>query len=130
MSEADKYLHGFIREKLLHLHTAMPCRVVSYDEGRRRAVVQPLYMTKERGKPPGPLPLVQNVPFLSQRYRVDGSTDTHNYVPVFQPGDVVFVAFSERALDAVLAAPGQVVSPDSDRHHSLNDAVILGVMAI
>ncbi|WP_274381443.1 Gp138 family membrane-puncturing spike protein [Paenibacillus mesophilus] len=108
----------------------MPCRVVSYDEERRRAVVQPLFMTKERGKPPAPLPLVQNVPVLSQRYRVDGSPDTYEYVPVYQPGDVVFVAFSERALDAALAAPGQVVPPDSDRHHSLNDAVIVGVMAL
>jgi hypothetical protein len=129
MSEADKYLHGFIREKLLNLHTAMPCKVISYDEGRRRSTVQPLYMTKEHGKPAAPLPLVQNVPVLSQRFRVEGSPDVHNYTPVFEPGDVVFVAFSERALDAVLAAPGQVVSPGSDRHHHINDCVILGVMA-
>ncbi|MDF2657756.1 MAG: hypothetical protein K0Q94_547 [Paenibacillus sp.] len=130
MSEADKFLGGFIREKLLNLHTAMPCRVVSYDEGRRRATVQPLYMSKEYGKPPGPMALVENVPVLSQRFRINGSSDTYDYTPVYQPGDVVFVAFSERALDAVLAAPGQVVSPDSDRHHNINDAVILGVMVI
>lgn len=130
MSEADKFLHGFVRGKLLKLHTAMPCRVVSYDEGSRRAVVQPLYMTKERGRPPAPQPLVQNVPVLAQHYRIDGSSEVYEHVPVYQPGEVVFVAFSERALGAVLAAPGQVVSPDSDRHHDINDAIILGVIAL
>ena len=124
MPDAEEFLKTFIRQHLLALHTAMPARIVSYDETRRRATIQPLHMTKEVGRPPRELPVIQNVPVLTQRFRVNG--EPQEYVPVYQPGDVVFVAFSERALDSVLAGGGRPVLPDSTRHHSLNDAVILG----
>ena len=125
MPDAEEFLKTFIRQHLLHLHTAMPARIVSYDETRRRATIQPLHMTKEVGRPPRELPIVQNVPVLAQRFRVNGG-EPQEYVPVYEPGDIVFVAFSERALDSVLAGGGRPVLPDSTRHHSLNDAVILG----
>jgi hypothetical protein len=123
--DAEEYLKSFVRQNLLHLHTAMPARIVGYDETRRRATIQPLHMTKEAGRPPRELPVVQNVPVISWRLRVDGG-ESREYVPDYRPGDIVFVAFSERALDTVLAGGGRPVLPDSTRHHSLNDAVILG----
>ena len=125
MPDAEEFLKTFIRQHLLALHTAMPARIVSYDEVRRRATIQPLHMTKEVGQAPRELPLVQNVPVLAQRFRVGGG-DPQEYIPVYQSGDIVFVAFSERALDAVLAGGGRPVLPLSTRHHSLNDAVVLG----
>lgn len=125
MPDAEEFLKIFIREHLLSLHTAMPARIVSYNEERRRATIQPLFMTKEVGKPPRQLPVVQNVPVLSHRFQI-GVGDPQTYVPVYEPGDIVFVAFSERALDAVMAGGGRPVLPDSSRHHSINDAVIIG----
>lgn len=125
MPDAEEFLKTFIRQHLLTLHTAMPAKIVSYDETRHRASIQPLHMTKEVGRPARALPLVQNVPVLSQCLRVAGG-EPQEYVPVYEVGDIVFVAFSERALDAVLSGGGQPVLPDSSRHHSLNDAVILG----
>lgn len=129
MPDADEFLKTFIRQHLLNLHTAMPARIVSYDEAEKRATIQPLHMTKEVGRPPQELPVVQNVPVLTQRFRMEGG-EPREYVPVYQPGDIVFVAFSERALDAVLAGGGRPVLPDSGRHHSLNDAVILGRLVL
>jgi hypothetical protein len=123
--DAEEFLKTFIRQHLLNLHTAMPARVVRYNETKYRAVIQPLFMTKEVGRAPRALPVIQNVPVLSQQFRVNGG-EPQEYTPVYQEGDVVFVAFSERALDAVLAGGSRVVLPDSTRHHSLNDAVILG----
>ena len=125
MPDAEEFLKTFIRQHLLALHTAMPARIVSYDETRRRATIQPLHMTKEVGRPPRALSVVQNVPVLEQRFVVDGG-EPQEYVPVYEPGDIVFVAFSERALDSILSGGGRPVLPDSARHHSLNDAVILG----
>ena len=48
------------------------------------------------------------------------------YVPILQSGDMVFVVFSERALDDVLN--GDIAYAAQSRHHALNDAVIVGVM--
>jgi len=127
--DADEFLKTFIRQHLLALHTAMPARIISFDEAKKRATIQPLHMTKEVGKAPQELPVVQNVPVLVQRFRV-GSGDPQEHVPVYEPGDIVFVAFSERALDAVLAGGGRPVLPDSGRHHSLNDAVVLGRLVL
>lgn len=125
MPDAEEFLKTFVRQHLLALHTAMPAKIISYDETRRRATIQPLHMTKEVGRPARELPVIQNVPVLAQRFQVNGG-EPQEYVPVYQPGDIVFVAFSERALDSVLAGGGRPVLPDSTRHHSLNDAVILG----
>lgn len=127
MSYADTFLNIYIRQRLLTMHTAMPAKIVSYDEAQGRATIQPLFMTKEYGKPPEPLPVVENVPVLKHRLRTEGGI-VQEYTPVYEKDDVVFVAFAERALDAVLADPGRVVLPSDTRHHSLNDAVILGAL--
>jgi len=129
MGAADSFLAGLIEDKLLSLHTSMPCKVISYDEGSAKAVVQPLFKAKEVGKEARALPLIQNVPVLKQRLKI-GTGEPQEYIPVYQAGDIVFVAFSERSLDAVLAGGGSVVLPDSTRHHSLNDAVIQGVLVL
>lgn len=129
MAAADSFLKGLIDDRLLSLHTSMPCKVISFDEGKGRAVVQPLFKAKEVGRDAVALPLIQNVPVLSQRYKI-GESEPQEYVPVYQSGDIVFVAFSERSLDAVFAGGGSVVLPDSSRHHSLNDAVVLGRLSL
>lgn len=120
-----QFLNGFIDEKLLNLNTAMPCRVISYDESKRRASVQPLFMVKEVGRAPEALPPIQDVPVLKQRFKL-GAGEPQEYVPVYEPGDVVLVAFAQRAIDDVLG--GQMAYPGT-RRHDLTDAVILGVIA-
>ncbi|MFB6475781.1 Gp138 family membrane-puncturing spike protein [Paenibacillus glucanolyticus] len=119
-------LNALIEEKLLNLHTGMPCKVISFDDSSMRAIVQPLFMTKEMGASPEALPLIQDVPVLKHRFKVDGG-QPQVYEPVYEAGDIVFVAFAQRALDDALG--GQMVYPDFNRRHDLNDAVILGVIA-
>ena len=112
-------LNGFIEEKLMNLHTAMPCKVLSYENNE--ATIQPLFMkTTKEGKKP--YPIIEGVPVLKQRFNVDGVTKT--YQSVYQAGDIVLVVFSERALDHVLN--GEIADPQFNRRHSIQDAVILG----
>jgi hypothetical protein len=114
-------LNGFIEEKLLNLHTAMPCKVLSVSGSE--ATIQPLFMRidKEGAKPYSP---ILSVPWVRHRLMVDGITKM--YEPVYQSGDKVLVVFSERALDNVLG--GKIADPEFNRRHSIEDAVIVGLM--
>lgn len=118
----NKALNGFIEEKLLNLHTAMPCKVISFNGSE--ATVQPLFMRidKEGAKPYAP---ILSVPCTKQRFKVNGGLP-QLYEPVYQPGDKVYVVFSERALDNVLS--GKIADPQFNRRHSIEDAVIVGLM--
>ena len=122
MPAGDHVMKQIIQEELMNVNTAMPCRVVSFSDGK--ASVQPLFMKKVKGESPKKRPLIQNVPTLKQRFKVDGVTQT--YEPVYEVGDVVFVAFAQRALDKL--SGGQEFYPGYSRKHSIHDAVILGVM--
>lgn len=124
--EADRYLNGLIDEKLLNLHTSAPCRIISFNESTFRATVEPLFMAKEIGRPPVPRPVIENVPVIGQRH-LDADGVERVQLPIYRAGDVVLVAFAERALDEVLASMGQAY-PSAQRRHSLTDAIILGVI--
>lgn len=115
-------LNAFIEEKLLNLHTAMPCRVLSFSNGE--ATVQPLFLKVTNGEQQQYNP-IEGVPVLKQRYKINGGAP-QIYESVYQPGDKVFVVFSERALDHVLS--GNIADPEFNRHHDLNDAVIVGLI--
>ena len=115
-------INAIIEEKLLNLHTAMPCKVLSYANGE--ATIQPLYMKVSKHEE-GPYPPIEGVPVLKQRFKVnDGAPQT--YEAVYQKGDIVLVVFSERALDNVMT--GKIAHPEFNRRHSINDAVIVGLI--
>ena len=118
------FIEDQIQESLMNLNTAMPCKVLSYNQGARTAKIQPLYMSKEVGQQPEPLSPIEDVPVLFQRFQVNGGTP-QEYMPVLNAGDIVFVVFAQRALDNVLS--GHIAYPEFHRHHSLRDAVITGV---
>jgi hypothetical protein len=124
MSNSVSFVKGMINESILNLHTAMPCKVLSYNESSMRAKIQPLFMMKEVGESPEPLAPIEDVPVLFQRYKVDGITKT--YTPVLNSGDVVLAVFCQRAMDDVLS--GKVAYPSINRNHDIQDAVIVGVI--
>lgn len=101
------------------INVALICRVLTFDEAKMRASVQPLIQANEG--PPAPLTAV---PMLGHRYKVDGGAE-QTFIPVFKPGDVVLVVCADREIKNGLA--GQVAKPDTARQHSLNDAVIVGI---
>lgn len=115
-------LNGFIEEKLLNLHTAMPCKVLSFNGAE--ATIQPLFL-KTTNEGQEQYPVIEGVPVLKHRFKVNGSAP-QLYESVYQPGDKVYVVFSERALDHVLG--GDVADPEFNRRHSLEDAVIVGLI--
>ena len=130
VSEATKFFRNFIEGALLGINTAMPCEVISYNESDLTAKIQPLFMTKEVGREPEALPVLDNVPVLFQRFkfvdRDNGShTVTQDFIPILKSGDIVLCVFVQRAMDNVM--DGKVAYPSINRHHSLKDAVIVGV---
>jgi hypothetical protein len=154
MSNSINFFKGLITESIMNLHTAMPCKVLNYDESSRRAKIQPLFMMKEIGEEPEALKPIENVPVLYQRYKLNNNepisveTDTgehsqyqgsgaHNHnsltytqsvemVPDLRSGDVVLAVFCQRAIDGVL--DGKIAYPDASRTHDVHDAVIVGVI--
>ncbi|MCZ8518891.1 Gp138 family membrane-puncturing spike protein [Paenibacillus caseinilyticus] len=103
------------------LYVSFPCRVISFDEATCMATVQPLLRITEEDPAP-----IQNVPALGHKYRTEGGT-VQVYRPVLQPGDMVLVVCADREIKNTLS--GVTASPDTDRKHSKNDAVIVGVFS-
>jgi hypothetical protein len=142
MSNSINFFKGLIAESILNLHTAMPCKVLNYDESSHRAKIQPLFMMKEIGEEPEALKPVENVPVLFQRFRVNQSNSFSMKIngvsqtaeispdlifsPVLKSGDIVLAVFCQRAIDGVL--DGKIAYPDANRTHDVHDAVIVGVI--
>ncbi|MGM0806529.1 MAG: hypothetical protein ACQET8_17445 [Bacillota bacterium] len=93
-------------------------------------------------------PLIERAPVLGMRYKVkkefnasitgitvtEGSVNSSNVtikpnaeielIPSLKKGDIVFVAFAQRALDNLQSKP---FDPGTIRKHDIRDAVVLGV---
>jgi len=105
MANPDKFFGQIFNEHLNNLHTTMPCEVIYVHEDKPLTDIQPLFQRKTSGEP-REYPLIEKVPKLK-------------HVEEINEGDIVFVAFAERALDFV-----------GNRRHDLRDAVIIGVMEV
>ncbi|RUL56456.1 Gp138 family membrane-puncturing spike protein [Lysinibacillus antri] len=153
MSNTGQYFGSVKGTLLTSINTAMPCKILSYNDSQRTAKIQPLFMVKEVGQEPTSLPPIEDVPVLFQRYKVHNNapisitTDTaphpqytgtgehvHNaitftesveMIPDLRPGDVVLAVFCQRSIDE--AQNGQNVYPGTARMFSIHDAVIVGV---
>jgi hypothetical protein len=125
MSEAIKYLNKMIENRLTDLHTAMPCKVESYNEAEGTAKVIPLFKIKFLGEDVAQeRPPLIDVPVIKHRYRISGNLV--EYKPVYQAGDIVLVIFLERAFDMV--KNGEIADPIYNRKHALDDSIIIGLL--
>ena len=70
MADSTMFFENFRTQMLLSINTAMPCKVLSYDEEKRQAKIQPLFMTKEIGRASEKMSVIEDVPVLWQRMRV------------------------------------------------------------
>lgn len=153
MTNMTEFFSTLQQGVFMNLNTAMPCKVLSYDESNRRAKIQPLFKVKEYGQNESSLAPIENVPVLMQRYKIHNnqgisiSTDPgehsqysgngahqHNeitfketveFIPDIQVGDTVLVVFCQRAIDE--AMNGNNVFPGTSRMFDIQDAVIVGV---
>ena len=150
MTEVFKNIsHGVF----MNLNTAMPCKVLTYDETKRIAKIQPLFKVKEFGEIESSLAPIENVPVLFQRYKLHNNapisittdtaphaqysgtgehvhkvitfTESVEMIPDLRNGDIVQVIFNQRAIDE--AQNGLNVYPGTARLFSIQDAVIVGV---
>lgn len=125
MTNATEFFRALQQGVFVNLNTAMPCKVLAYDETKRLAKIEPLFMAKEVGEEPAKLAPIENVPVLFQKYRVN-SSEVQNYVPVLEPMvDTVLAVFCQRAIDEAMT--GNNVYPGTARMFDVHDAVIVGV---
>ncbi|QAS52801.1 Gp138 family membrane-puncturing spike protein [Halobacillus litoralis] len=120
-----KFYSELKRNILLSINTCLPCRVIDYDKSNREAKLQPLFKTKEKGKEPTSLGVLEGVPVLFHQYEVDGVEKT--YHPVLHKGQVVQVAVNQRAIDDI--SSGKETYPEVSKWFRLRDAVVIGVIS-
>ncbi len=119
MSEALKFLDGLMGESLADLHTCMLGKIKSFDGKKMQADVVPLLKRKlADGR-------VIDMPVISQAPVMFLHANGFFVRPPLRPGDLVVVIFAEREIDAVLFSGG-AQAPTSNRHHGLEDAIVLG----
>jgi len=156
MSNASQFFAENIKSQLLlSINTCMPCKVLSYNEGTRTAKIQPLFKTKEVGSEPSAQSVIEDVPVMFERIKINGGKPilvtipdgehgghtggdgkhTHTKitfdeevenVPVLKSGDVALVVFAQRSIDE--AIEGNLVYPGTSRLFSLHDAIIVGLL--
>lgn len=105
------------------INTAMPARVISYDEATCTAKIKPLIRVETNQRTYTEREVIENVPVLKQKYRVNGGS-VQTYVPVLQSDDIVQVVINQS--DISQARKGHMVNPNG-RKFSVNNAVIVGV---
>ena len=125
MARDAEFYRAFRDQIILSLNTSFPALVLSYNESIREANIQPMFMTKNYNEDPQTQPIVEGVPVLMQRYKVDGGA-VQEFVPIVRPGDIVMCVCSQRSLDDVRA--GRPYYAGNSRILSLQDAVIIGVI--
>lgn len=113
MGAFDKHLSEFVEQAILQVRTGMMCKVITYDEVKRTADVQPLIMQKMVDSAPEPLPPILDAPVC-------------RHVGTLESGDIVITLAVDRSIDNVLG--GSMSYPDDRRHHSLADSVVIGVL--
>ncbi|ELK38897.1 hypothetical protein D478_27272, partial [Brevibacillus agri BAB-2500] len=103
-----KLIDVVVRKRLADMNVAFPCKVISYDEEKGTAVVQPLFQITDKSPSP-----IQNVPIASHKYKTGGEIKKIKHL--VEPGDLVYVVCADRQIKDALT--GAVTQPSSQRIH-------------
>lgn len=115
-------INNAVLYRLMHVHTAMPGKVVSYDFATKKAQIQPMVDKKYTDGTTQPMPVLNNVPVIFPF--AGGASITF---PVNE-GDFCLVVFCERSIDNFLSN-GQQAPPTDPRKFDLSDGVaIMGLL--
>lgn len=113
-----------IEERLFHLHTGLPAKVVEYDPACQCATVQPMLKRAIRNED-GEVEVL-TIPPITRAPVIFPSGNGYRIAWKLAKDDVVFLTFAERSLDKVLdAEKGRVLDPLDSRKHDLSDAVVI-----
>lgn len=115
-------LARFRESMVADLHTALPGKIVKYDESTQKADVQPLikerYTDESGAQQSRELPVIPAVPV-----QFPGAGGYRITFPV-AVGDTGLIMFAEASLDKWLVSGG-TVDPAEERRHDLTDAIFL-----
>lgn len=125
MSKSDpaavmgKLLDSYWMKQAGALSVAFPAKVITFDTGACTATVEPLIQTGDQAPS-----VIQNVSTIGQRVTIDGIEKVLK--PALNSNDIVLVVCADRELGGSIN--GQTYKPSSQRMHSANDALIVGVL--
>lgn len=146
MGTDTRAIDTIIKHIKFSIHTFAPARVVAFDESKQEADIELLFMAVGFNGQTSKHPLIPAVPVLGMRYKVseykanitglydeDGTVNGSNatvrptqtivHTPFLEKDDIVFVAFSERAIDNLQGRP---FDPGYRRMFDMRDAVVIG----
>lgn len=148
MSQETRFVETIVKHIKMSIHTFAPARVVSFNEAKQEADIEILFMAIDVRGGASKYPLIPAVPVMGMRYKIndafaatitgltdpadggiDGSAATIKpknpivFNAHLEKGDIVWVAFSERAIDNLQSKP---FDPGQRRMFDLRDAVIMG----
>jgi hypothetical protein len=108
--------------QLYDVHTALPGIIISYDNTKQKATIQPALKKSYTDGTTQEMPILNNVPVIFPR--AGGASLTF---PVLQ-GDTCLLLFIERSTD-LWKSTGGIVAPNDPRKFDLSDAVaFMGLM--
>ena len=116
--QLNDYISAVLEERLSDLHTVALARVISFDNSKMIGSVKPLFVRLIADGQQIPAPVISGVPVAGVK---SGGWSVR--IP-YKAGDVVLIAYCERAIDA--AVSGREGVPPHGRKHSIDDAVIIG----
>ncbi|ATN94279.1 hypothetical protein [Lysinibacillus phage vB_LspM-01] len=121
MSNQTEFYNIFRDYIMRSIRTTLPCVVISYDKARQVANLQPSFLMMDDDGKPVKMGMLQDVPVLVNRFEVDGVEKV--YVPIYKPGETVFISVADRSIDDL---QNGTFLPQSARLFNLNDAIVIG----
>ena len=117
--EAIKLLKGLGSGTAKGIYSCTLGKIVKFDAEKMKAEVQPLAKSVRKDGTEVNQSLLIEVPVAHFR--------TKEFIirPPYKPGDVVVVLFADQDLDNILLT-GDISSPNTDRSHSISDAIVIG----
>lgn len=149
MSAETNYTDMILHLTKLTLHTYAPAKVLEFYEDEQAADIELLFMSADRTGALRKYPIILKAPVQGMRYKIPnpfpaditGLVGFHGdvnggaavvapskeieFVPFLKPGDIVTVAFAERAMDNLQDEP---FDPQFKRTHNIKDAIITGIL--
>lgn len=107
---------NLVDQKIADIHTGLPGKIVSYDQNKKQASIQPSIKRVYTNGVVQSLPVISNVPVVFPQTKNGG------IVFPLEGGDDVWLSFGERSLDTWLSLGGET-EPGNDRKYDLSDAV-------
>lgn len=113
------------RKVLADLHTALPGRIVSYDDSTMTATVELGIQRQYQDKEPQTYPLIDDVPVILPAFKTCQIRPPASELN----GCTCLVVFTERSIDEWLNGDGEPVPPFETRRFSISDAVAIPGLA-